>query len=116
MKITSQLLDWLAGQMQAKNLSFTDMAEKTGVKYQTWQKIYHANTTEIKDKTVAAICQLYGVSYEDLIAIAEGRKRGPTAKHDGVSRKAESLWRWLNHDPQRCVALRAMGYKGDLPK
>jgi DNA-binding Xre family transcriptional regulator len=115
MKVTSQLSDWLDMQMQDRNLSFSEMARITGTRYQTWQKIYHHHVGEIKDATVQAICQLYGVTQEELIAISEGRKRTGCAKRDGVSKKAEAVWRWLNHDPARCAAMRAMGYKGDLP-
>jgi DNA-binding Xre family transcriptional regulator len=115
MRITSQLSDWLDLQMQERNLSFSEMARITGIRYQTWQKIYHHHVNEIKDSTVQAICRMYDVSQEDLIAISDGRKRTGCAKRDGISKKAEAIWRWLNYDAARCVALRAMGYKGDLP-
>jgi DNA-binding Xre family transcriptional regulator len=115
-RVTVQLIEWLSCRMQERNLSYSELGRQSGLAWQSWQRLMNHTTKEIKDDTVDAICLVFGLSRDQLADVASGKVRTSNAKHDGISRKSEALWRWLNHDPQRCGALRAMGYKGDLPK
>lgn len=116
MKVTSNLCEYIASRMQNEKLYFSNLAERSGLTWQTWDRVVNGKTLEIKDSTIAKMAQALGVAPDDLIDINKGVRRNSNAKHDETSRRAESLYRWLGHDKRRCDMVRAMGYEGVLPK
>lgn len=115
MRLTSYLIEFMAQKRQENDWSYSEMQRRSGVSYETFRKIEAALVDEISANTVDGICRLTGVTEADLIKIANGTKTHPKAKHDGESRRASALWRWLKHDAKRCDALRLMGFRGSLP-
>ena len=116
MKVTIELIEYIAAYIQKHGSSYEKIAAAAGMSWQNIQKIMDGNRHELRDSSVAGLSKALGISESDLRGIADGAVQGENAKHDGIARKATALWRWLRHDGRRCETLRLMGYKGDLPR
>jgi len=116
MKVTIELIEYIAAYIQRHDSSYEKIAAAAGMSWQNVQKIMDGKRHELRDSSVAGLSKALAISEQELRGIADGELPGENAKHDGISRKATALWRWLRHDIRRCDALRLMGFKGDLPR
>lgn len=116
MKVTVELIEYISAYIQKHGSSYEKIGKAAGMSWQNVQLIMNGKRLEIRDSTVLGLSKALNISEQNLRAIAEGRKPGENAKHDGTTRKAAALYRWVGHDVRRCDTLRMLGYKGDLPK
>ena len=116
MKVTPNLLEWLRAKFQAADLTYKEMERRCGglVGWGGWRKLIQAQTTETTARMEDAICMVFGMSLDELHAIAAG-KHSEASCFSTEAAAAHALWRWLRYDQRRIDAITIMGYEGDLP-
>ncbi len=124
MKVTTHLSTWLIGKIREKGWSWREVGRRAGLTDMTMRRVANGLVNEVESQTEEAICRLFGVSMEELRAIADGqqnarhhvvRECGPEYGKNDTDCDKQNLWAWVAQDHQRSAVLRAMGYAGTLP-
>lgn len=108
MKVTKQLSEYIKAEMERRGCTAADLGRMGRASWMSWQRVAKMEIKSIRDETVDAFAETLGITVDHLRAIADGQ--------DSQSSDAEALYAWVKADPNRCHALRAMGYRGELPK
>ncbi len=113
MKVTNHLLAWLNAERSRRGISYQKMSEICGhtVSWCAFRKLLNGLTKSTEGVTDDALCKIFDVSLEDLLAITLNKPL------PGKRRASETLlWNWLKEQPDRVEQIRKMGYDGRLPK
>lgn len=54
-----------------KEMSIRELAERSGLKFETVRRLYHDKTRQYHRQSVAAVCVTLGVDLSDLLTIRE---------------------------------------------
>lgn len=118
MKVTPELMKWMNAKMNERHMSWADV-EKIAGKEVSRMTLYRALTgrvDEISARTESAICKVFGVTTDDLLAISEGRHNNGGTRLPPGAQDSLVLWQWIMYDPMRAAVLRALGFHGALPQ
>lgn len=115
MKVTEQLINWMTTQRRERGWSYSEMARRSGgLSWEFFRKIESGLVTDIRSKSEECTARVFGVTVDDLRAVAGGNRKVEHPPCDPDVRAAEALLRWVRKSTDRQAALKAMGYKGDL--